>query len=87
MRRLDTIIADLNERGVKVVISQHPRRAGRLPLDGEVYKWRHLIDNFFCKFEEFKRFAMRASKTDQIVSAMIYPADCRHQFKMNRHRP
>jgi transposase len=42
----NSIIADLNERGAKIVISQHPRRASPLPIDTEIYKWRHLIDNF-----------------------------------------
>ncbi len=66
------IIADLNERGAKIVISQHPRRASPLPLDAELYKWRHLIENFFCKLKEFKRIAMRSDKTDQSFSAIIY---------------
>ena len=39
----DAIIADLDERGAKVVISQHPRRAKPLAIDEEMYKWRHLI--------------------------------------------
>jgi sn-glycerol 3-phosphate transport system ATP-binding protein len=42
------------------VISQHPRRATPLQIDAEMYKWRHLIENFFCKLKEFKRIAMRA---------------------------
>jgi len=70
----DAIIADLNERGAKVVISQHPRRAQPLEIDAEIYKWRHLIENFFCKLKEFKRIAMRSDKTDQSFSAMIYLA-------------
>ena len=41
------IVVDLNERGAKVVISQHPRRAKPIQLDVEMYKWRHLIENFF----------------------------------------
>src|SRR3546814_8583948 len=32
----NAIIADLNERGAKIVISQHPRRAKPLPLDAEM---------------------------------------------------
>jgi len=40
----NSIIAELNERGAKIVISQHPRRAVPLPLDAELYKWRHLIE-------------------------------------------
>jgi transposase len=39
-----------------------------------MYKWRHLIQNFFCKLKEFKRIAMRAGKTDQSFKAMIYLA-------------
>ena len=70
----DTIIADLNDRGAKIVIAQHPRRAKPLPLDAELYKWRHLIENYFCKLKEFKRIALRADKTDQSFSAMIYLA-------------
>lgn len=65
------IIADLNERGAKIVISQHPRRAMPLTIDTEIYKWRHLIENFFAKLKEFKRIAMRADKTDQSFKAII----------------
>ena len=68
------IVADLNERGAKIVISQHPRRAMPLPLDAEMYKWRHLVENFFGKLKEFKRIAMRACKTDRSFEAMIYLA-------------
>ena len=67
----DAIVADLDARGAKVVISQHPRRARPLPLDRNLYRWRHLIENFFCKLKKFKRIAMRACKTDQSFSAMI----------------
>src|SRR5882724_133516 len=67
----NAIIADLNERGTKIVISQHPRRTVPLLVDEEMYKWRHLIENFFCKLKEFKRIAMRADKTDQSFEAMI----------------
>jgi transposase len=56
------IIADLNERGAKAVIAQHPRRTTPLDIDREMYKWRHLIENFFCKLKEFKRIALRAAR-------------------------
>ena len=67
----NSIVADLNERGAKIVISQHQRRTKPLPLDTEMYKWRHLIENFFCKLKEFKRIAMRAEKTDTSFKAVI----------------
>ena len=70
----NSIIAELNERGAKIVIAQHPRRTKKLPIDAEMYKWRHLIENFFCKLKEFKRIAMRADKTDDSYIAAIYIA-------------
>jgi transposase len=68
------IIEDLNERKAKIVISQHPRRAKPLDIDKDIYKWRHLIENFFGKLKEFKRIAMRSDKTDASFEAMIYLA-------------
>ena len=70
----NAIIAELDARGAKVVISQHPRRAKPLAIVEEMYKWRHLIENFFGKLKEFKRIAMRADKTDQSFASMIHLA-------------
>ena len=66
------LVAELNERGAKIVISQMPRRKAPLAIDKEIYKWRHLIENFFCKLKEFKRSAMRSDKTDTSFAAMIF---------------
>src|SRR5690606_20298617 len=66
------IIADLNERGAGIIISQRPQRLNPLAIDAEVYKWRHLVENFFCKLKEFKRLAMRACKTDKSFESLIY---------------
>ena len=70
----NAIVADLDARGAKAVIAQHPRRIAPRRIDKEMYKWRHLIENFFCKLKEFKRIAIRADKTDQSFAAMIYIA-------------
>jgi transposase len=70
----NSIIAELDARGAKAVIAQHPRRASPRDVDQEVYKWRHLIENFFCKLKDFKRIAMRSEKTDQSFAAMLYLA-------------
>jgi transposase len=61
----------VDERGAKVVASQRPKRKQPLAIDQEIYKWRHLIENF-CKLKEFKRIAMRSDKTDTSFEAMIY---------------
>ena len=66
------IIAALNERGAKIVVSQMPRRKAPLRIDRDLYKWRHLIENFFCKLKEFKRIAIRSDKTDTSFNAMIH---------------
>ncbi len=68
------IVADLNERGAKAVIAQHPRRTTPLAIAAEMYKWWHLIESVFCTLQEFKRIALRADKTDQSFAAMIYIA-------------
>ena len=66
------IIAEMNDRGAVICISQHPRRSAPLLIDTELYKSRHLVENFFGKLKEFKRIAMRADKTDASFKAMIY---------------
>ena len=64
--------ANIVERGARAVIPPRKHRKIQLDYDAEMYKWRHLIENFFCKLKEFKRIAMRACKTDQSFQAMIY---------------
>src|SRR3954465_4978399 len=67
----DAIRADLNERGVLAVIPPKANRAADIPCDFEMYKWRPLVENFFCKIKEFRRIATRYDKTDTSFSAMI----------------
>ena len=65
----------LHETGTgPIVISQIPHRKTPLAIDLEVYKWRHLIENFFGKLKEFERIAMRSDRTDQSFAAMIHLA-------------
>lgn len=45
------IVEDLNQRGAKVVISQMPQRLSPIDVDLEMYKWRHLIENFYYKIK------------------------------------
>jgi transposase len=65
------IIEDMNKRGAKIVISQRPQRLQPLPINDEMYKWRHLIENYFQKLKQFKRIAMRSDKTDTSYAAII----------------
>jgi transposase len=68
------IVENLNARGAKIVISQRPQRKTPLAIDLEMYKWRHLAENFFCKLKDFKRIAMRSEKTDKSYAALIHIA-------------
>ena len=65
------IVAQVQARGAVACISQMPQRLDPLDIDREMYKWRHLIENFFARLREFKRIAMRACKTDHSFRAMI----------------
>ena len=66
----------LPDRGPRrrLTISLHPRRTRPRPIDADLYRWRHLIENFFGKLKDFKRIALRACKTDASFAAMIYAA-------------
>lgn len=66
------IIEEMNARGAKIVISQRPQRKSPLQIDEEIYKWRHLIENFFGKLKDFKGIALRCEKTDRNFKSMIY---------------
>jgi transposase len=67
----DVIRADLAGRGATAVIPPKANRVTTIPCDSEMYKWRHLVENFFCKIKEFRRIATRYDKTDTSFSAMI----------------
>lgn len=65
------LIEHLQSVHCQVVIAQKANRKEPLLIDKEMYKWRHLIENYFCKLKEFKRIAMRSDKTDSSFAAVI----------------
>ena len=69
---IDWIRAELNDRGASAVIPSKADRAQRIPCDFEMYRWRHLVENFFCTLKAFRRIATRYDKTDVSFVAMIY---------------
>lgn len=40
-------------------------------MRSRMYRWRHLIENFFCDIKQFRRIATRYDKTDASYAAMI----------------
>jgi len=58
-------------RGIEAVIPMRKGTSGHPAHDAEKYKWRHLVENFFCKIKAFRRIATRYEKTDTCFAAMI----------------
>jgi len=63
--------ANLNERGAAAVIPSKADRVAYIPHDAEMYKWRHLVENFFCRLKAFRRIATRYEKTDACFAGLI----------------
>ena len=68
----DGFRTELDNRGAVAVIPPKANRVTTIPCDFEMYKWRHLVENFFCKIKEFRRIATRYDKTDTSFAAMIH---------------
>ena len=68
----DWIRGELDSRGALAVIPPRSHRARSIPCDFEIYRWRHLVENFFCNLKQFRRIATRYDKTDTSFAATIY---------------
>jgi transposase len=68
----DGFRTELDNRGAVAVIPPKANRVTTIPCDFEIYKWRHLVENFFCKIKEFRRIATRYDKIDTSFAAMIH---------------
>ena len=62
----------MNDRGATAVISAKADRTTPIPHDAEMYKWRHLVENFFQRLKEFRRIATRYDETDASFTAAIH---------------
>jgi transposase len=67
----DAIRLKLSQRGAVAVIPPKSDRAMKIPCDFAMYKWRHLIENFFCNLKEFRRIATRYDKTDKSYAGFV----------------
>lgn len=68
----DSLRAELNDRGTIAVIPPKANRTQPIACDFEIYRWRHLVENFFCNIKAFRRIATRYDKTDESFTAMIH---------------
>jgi transposase len=71
---IDWIRAEMNNRGALAVIPPKANRKHPILCDLAMYRWRHLVENFFCNLKEFRRIATRYDKTDTSFGAMIHLA-------------
>ena len=67
----DWIRAELDRRGAAAVIPPKANRKASLDYDKAMYRWRHLIENYFAKLKEFRAIATRYDKTDDSFRANI----------------
>ena len=66
--------AELDTRGAAAVIPPKANRKARITYDNAMYRWRHLVENFFAKLKEFRAIATRYEKTDDSFRANIHLA-------------
>ena len=59
----DRVIALLEQAGVDIVIPPKYNRKEKRSYDEELYKLRHLIENFFAKLKQYRAIATRYDKT------------------------
>lgn len=59
----DRLLTELDQRGAAAVILPKANRKAPRDHDREVYKWRHLVENYFAKIKEFRGIATRYEKT------------------------
>ena len=62
---------ELNDRGTVAVIPPKSNRKQKIDCDFHAYRWRHLVENFFCSLKTFRRIATRSQETDESYRAMI----------------
>ena len=60
----DGLLQDVDARGATAVIPPKANRKIQREYDEEIYKWWHLVENYFAKLKEFREIATRYDKTD-----------------------
>jgi transposase len=68
------VIEPLQRAGKTAVIPSKSSRKIPRQYDKNLYKARHLIENFFCKLKQFRAIATRYDKTDRNFLAAIHLA-------------
>ena len=64
----------LKKAGKTAIIPPKRNRKEQRDYDKELYKARHLIENFFCKLKQYRALATRYDKTARNFLAAVYLA-------------
>ena len=68
------LIEPLQAEGKTCVIPLRSNRNNPRPYDKDIYKARHLIENFWCWLKQFRAIATRYDKTARNFLAAIHLA-------------
>ncbi len=68
---VDWLREELHERGAVAVIPPKSNRRIQYEYDRDIYRWRHLVENYFAKIKEFRGIATRYDKTDTSYAANL----------------
>jgi len=68
------VIEPLSAAGKTVVIPPRSNRRSPRSFDRDLYKARHLIENFFAKLKQFRAIATRYDKTARNCLAAVHLA-------------
>ncbi len=68
----ERVINPLEQAGIKVVIPPKSNRKNPRTYDEDLYKSRHLIENFFAKLKQFRAIATRYDKTARNFLAAVF---------------
>lgn len=68
---VDWLRTELNQRGTTAVIPPKTNRKQPIAYDKDMYRWRHLVENYFAKIKEFRGVATRYDKTETSYRANL----------------
>ena len=70
----ERVLALLEKAGIQIVIPPKKNRNEQREYDEDMYKARHLIENFFAKLKQFRGIATRYDKRAKTFLGAIYLA-------------
>ena len=70
----ERVLEPLQKAGIEAVIPSKSNRKRQRNHDEEMYKNRHLIENFFGKLKQYRAIATRYEKLGKVFLGSIYLA-------------